>query len=157
MSIIFKYKTYSDGKDYSVPIQLSTFWGKLCLEQVKVAQTYLIKVFEMVFLYLKWNEVKVSQSCLTLCDPWTIQSLEFSRPEYWCGNLSLLQGIFPTQKSNTGLPHCRLLYWLSHIEKERKKERKREREREREREKERKKERKWSHSAVSNSLWPRGL
>ena len=31
------------------------------------------------------------------------------------GSLSLLQGIFPTQGSNPGLPHCRLiLYPLSH-------------------------------------------
>ena len=30
-------------------------------------------------------------------------------------SLSLLQGIFPTQGSNTGLPHCRwILYHLSH-------------------------------------------
>ena len=27
-------------------------------------------------------KVKVAQSCLTLCDPMTIQSMEFSRPEY---------------------------------------------------------------------------
>ena len=31
------------------------------------------------------------------------------------GSLSLLQGIFPTQRSNSGLPHCRwILYQLSH-------------------------------------------
>ena len=31
------------------------------------------------------------------------------------GNLSLLQGIFPTQRLNPGLPHCRqILYHLSH-------------------------------------------
>ena len=31
------------------------------------------------------------------------------------GSLSLLQGIFPTQGSNPGLPHCRwILYYLSH-------------------------------------------
>ena len=31
------------------------------------------------------------------------------------GSCSLLQGIFPTQGSNPGLPHCRqILYWLSH-------------------------------------------
>ena len=31
------------------------------------------------------------------------------------GSLSLLQGIFPTQGLNPGLPHCRqILYWLSH-------------------------------------------
>ena len=39
--------------------------------------------------------------------PWAIQSMEFSRPEYWSGSLSLLQGIFPTQGPNPGLPHCR--------------------------------------------------
>ena len=31
------------------------------------------------------------------------------------GSLSLLQGIFPTEGGNTGLPHCRwILYQLSH-------------------------------------------
>ena len=31
------------------------------------------------------------------------------------GSLSLLQGLFPTQESNPGLPHCRcILYQLSH-------------------------------------------
>ena len=31
------------------------------------------------------------------------------------GDLSFLQGIFPTQGSNPGLPHCRqILYQLSH-------------------------------------------
>ena len=31
------------------------------------------------------------------------------------GSLFLLQGIFPSQGSNTGLPHCRrILYQLSH-------------------------------------------
>ena len=33
------------------------------------------------------------------------------------GSLFLLQGIFPTQRSNPGLPHCRrILYQLSHKE-----------------------------------------
>ena len=27
----------------------------------------------------------VAQSCLTLWDPWTIQPMELSRPEYWSG------------------------------------------------------------------------
>ena len=31
-------------------------------------------------------KVKVAQSCLTLCNPTDyIQSMEFSRPEYWSG------------------------------------------------------------------------
>ena len=33
-------------------------------------------------MYMK---VKVNQSCPTLFDPWTIQPMEFSRPEYWSG------------------------------------------------------------------------
>ena len=45
--------------------------------------------------------------------PWIIQSMEFSRPEYWI--LSLLQGISQTQGLNPGLLHCRqILYQLSH-------------------------------------------
>ena len=49
-------------------------------------------------------KVKVTQSCLTLCKPMDyIQSLEFSRPEYWVG-------ILPSQGSNPGLPHCRWFY-----------------------------------------------
>ena len=40
--------------------------------------------------------------------------MEFSRPEYW-SEYSLLQGIFPTQGSNPGLPHGKwILYQLSH-------------------------------------------
>ena len=57
-----------------------------------------------------------SLSCVWLfATPWTIQSVEFSRPEYWSGSLSFLQRIFPTQRLNTGLPHCTwILYQLSH-------------------------------------------
>ena len=43
--------------------------------------------------------------------PWAVQSMEFSRPEYWSGKPIR----FPTQGSNPGLPHCRqILYQLSH-------------------------------------------
>ena len=45
--------------------------------------------------------------------PWTIQSMEFSSPEY--SSILSLQRIFPTQESNLGLPHCRrFLYQLRH-------------------------------------------
>ena len=58
--------------------------------------------------WLEW--VKVTQSCLTLCSPWS--SLGHNTG---VGSLSLLQGIFPTQGSNPGLLHCRwILYQLSH-------------------------------------------
>ena len=52
--------------------------------------------------------------------PWAVAyqippSMRFSRQEYWSGLHFLLQRIFPTQRSNPGLPHCkRTLYCLSH-------------------------------------------
>ena len=62
------------------------------------------------------SEVKVTQSCLTLCDPmdYTVHEIRQVRI-LELGNLSLLQGMFPTQGSNPGLLHCRrILYQLSH-------------------------------------------
>ena len=67
-----------------------------------------------VLWYVKWHESRsvVSDSLQT---PWTIHSVEFSRPEHWSGYPFPLQGIFPTQGLNQGLPHCRqILYQLSH-------------------------------------------
>ena len=61
-------------------------------------------------------KVKVSQLCPTFCDPHGLYS-PWNSPgqNMGVGSLSLLQGIFPTQGSNSGLPHCRqILYLLSH-------------------------------------------
>ena len=45
-----------------------------------------------------------------LCSPWNSPGQNAG-----VGSLSLLQGIFPTQGSNPGLPHCQwILYLLSH-------------------------------------------
>ena len=56
-------------------------------------------------------KVKVAQSCLTLC-PWNSPDQNTG-----VGSPSLLQGIFPTQGLNPGLPSCRqILYQLSHRE-----------------------------------------
>ena len=47
---------------------------------------------------------------MKLRDPWNSPGQNTG-----VGSLSLLQGIFPTQGSNPGLPHCRqILYQLSH-------------------------------------------
>ena len=60
-------------------------------------------------------KVKVTQSCPTLrphglYSPWNSPGQNTG-----VGSLSLLQGIFPTQGSNPGLPHCRwMLYQPSH-------------------------------------------
>ena len=63
----------------------------------------------------------VSQSCLTLCNPMDCSppgsSVHGDSPgkNTRVGCHALLQGIFPTQGPNTGLPHCRwILYHLSH-------------------------------------------
>ena len=63
-------------------------------------------------------KVKVTQSCLTLCDPihYTVHGILQARILEWA-DFSLLQWIFLTQGPNPGLPHCRrILYQLSHKE-----------------------------------------
>ena len=62
-------------------------------------------------------KVKVAQSCPTLCGPMDYTSSPWNSLGQNTGvdSLSLLQGIFPTQGSNPGLPHCRrILYQLRH-------------------------------------------
>ena len=61
-------------------------------------------------------KVKFAQSCLTLCDPMNYMYSPWNSPgqNTGVGSLSFLQGIFPTQGSNPGLPHCRqILYQLN--------------------------------------------
>ena len=72
---------------------------------------------------LKMHMCMLSQSYLTLCDP--MDPMECTRllcpwnsldKKTGVGCHALLQGIFPTQGSNPGLPHCRwILYPLSHL------------------------------------------
>ena len=65
--------------------------------------------------YIFWFSVLKCFCVQLFAMPWTIQSMEFSRPEYWVDSLSLLQRIFPTQGLNPGLPHYRrILYQVSH-------------------------------------------
>ena len=78
----------------------------------------LINSFVLLFLPLgskeKWKWKSLSRVWLFVT-PWTIQSRLYSRPEYWSQWPSLLQGIFPTQGLNIGLPHCRqILHPLNH-------------------------------------------
>ena len=68
----------------------------------------------MVINILKWKWNSLSHVWLLvthgLYSPWNSPG---QNPGV--GSLSLLQGIFPTQGSNPGLPHCRwVLYQLSH-------------------------------------------
>ena len=72
-------------------------------------------------LYLFIILCLVAQSCPALCHPMDCRppgsSVSGDSPgkNTGVGCHSLLQGIFPTQGSNPGLPHCRwILYRLSH-------------------------------------------
>ena len=67
-------------------------------------------------MFLNLGEAKVAQSRPTLLyyrrdySPWNSPGKNAG-----VGSLSFLQGIFPTQGLNPGLPHCRqILYQLSH-------------------------------------------
>ena len=60
-----------------------------------------------------------SESCSVVSDSWRLHGLYSPRnssgQDTGVGSLSLLQGIFPTQGLNPGLPHCRpILYQLSY-------------------------------------------
>ena len=100
-----------------------TFGGINCSLDTVLATSYKSAFFFLICSYfhffvklyshLMWKSLSRVRLFAT---PWTIQSMEFSRPENTgVGSLSLLQGIFPTQGSNPGLPHCRwILYQLSH-------------------------------------------
>ena len=60
-------------------------------------------------------KVKVTQLCLTLRPHRLFSPWNFLSQNTGVGHRSLLQGIFPTQRLNPGLPHCRwILYQLSH-------------------------------------------
>ena len=50
------------------------------------------------------DKVKVTQSCLILCDPMDYTVHGILQQNTGVGSLSLLQGTFPTQGSNPGLP-----------------------------------------------------
>ena len=61
-------------------------------------------------------KVKVTQSCLTFCNPmdYTVHAILHSRILEWVA-FPFSRGFFPIQGSNSGFPHCRqILYQLSH-------------------------------------------
>ena len=63
--------------------------------------------------YTDWKPL----SCVWLfANPWTTQSMKFSKPEYWSGVVcAFSRKSSQTQGSNPGLLHCRqILYQLSH-------------------------------------------
>ena len=57
---------------------------------------------QIIFFYISWSEVKWSRSV-----PWTLHPWDSPGKNTRVGYHFLLQGIFPTQGLNLGLPHWR--------------------------------------------------
>ena len=100
------------------PIPLLTMWSSrvFCFLICKINNIHAVDHFKVILYAL--GEVKVTQSCPTLCNPLdsTVHGILQARMLEWIA-VPLLQGTFPTQGSNPGLPHCRqILYQLSHRE-----------------------------------------
>ena len=92
---------------------LFRFWRERLLPQMAVHST---SVPSDKLLGKLFSEVKVAQSCLTLCDPmdYTVHRILQAGILEWVA-FPFSGGIFPTQGSNLGLPHCRWIpYQLSH-------------------------------------------
>ena len=120
---IWKYQT-------TLPVSWETYmWDKkrqLELD-MEVNSSKLVMEYKAVYChpaYLPYMQSGVewkSLSCVQLfATTWTATcqaplSMGFSKQEHWSGLPYPFQGIFPTQKSNPSLLHCRqILYCLSH-------------------------------------------
>ena len=77
---------------------------------------------KIIFAYYPSDHERVSHSVVSdsFGPPWTVahhalQSMEFSRHEYESGVPFHSPGVFPTERVNVGVLHCRqILYYLSH-------------------------------------------
>ena len=104
LSISFQFHLYTDN--------FQTHVSTSHLFRLKVA-------LDMSFILWVW--CLVSQSCPALCDhmdcspPGSSVHGDSASKKTVVGSHALLQGIFPTQELNPGLPHCRqILYYLRH-------------------------------------------
>ena len=96
---------------------ISTTFDFFSMRPVFLLCLLFFSCFNFLFYIGKKVKVKVTQSYLTLCDPMDciVQSWNSLGQNTRVDGISLLQGIFPTQRSNPGLPHCRqILYHQSH-------------------------------------------
>ena len=91
---------------------LASMWNEC---NCTVLWTFIVHTMNNIGIVLlwDWNDFffKVTQSCLTLCDPMDYTVWNSLGQNTGVGSLSLLQGIFPTQGLNPGLPHCRWILY----------------------------------------------
>ena len=71
-----------------------------------------IKYNKLVWKRLYTVKVKVAQSCPNLCECMDYSPWNSPGQNVGVGSLSLLQGMFPSQGSNAGLPVWKRLYTL---------------------------------------------
>ena len=104
--------------------KLNYCWFTICISFTCTAQWFRVfcRLYSIIGYYKILGIISFSfffEGCSVMSDslwphglyiPWNSPG-----QNTWVGSLSLLQGIFPSQGSNPGLPHCRwILYQLSH-------------------------------------------
>ena len=95
-------------------INITLSWKTSYLKESLLSDQTFISIFIFSVLLqrsISFTEkvmMKVVQSCPTLCKPvdYTVHGMNSLGQNTGVGGLSLLQGIFPTQGWNPGLPHC---------------------------------------------------
>ena len=75
---------------FSNELALCIRWSKYWSFSISPSNEYSVLIFFRIDWFdiyeVKWrSEVKVAYSCQIFATPWAIQSMEFSRPEYWNG------------------------------------------------------------------------
>ena len=120
-----------EGMESDAQMEESTFVGKASVTQSQERWRYVSRYKERWRYVSRYKgscavfntECLSAQCCVILCDSMdcspSSSSVHGDSPgkNYWRALLchALLQGIFPTQESNPGLPHCgQILYQLSH-------------------------------------------
>ena len=100
-------KMWSTGEGKGYPLLCSG------LENSSYFCFYIIYILSLYICL--WTLCLFTQLCLTVCDPIDSSHGDSLGKNTGMSYQALLQGIFPTQGLNPGLPHCRwILYHLSH-------------------------------------------
>ena len=101
------------GEGTGYPLQyscLENLYGQRILVLTKWLSTHRLWIYIWILWKWKWLSVSDSLRPHGLYSPWNSPGQNTGE-----GSLSLLHGVFPTQGSNPGLPHCKgILYQLTH-------------------------------------------
>ena len=113
-SLVFTGKEYTSksGKNLLVKNESGLFPSSYSLRPLFLKVS--LSKFPLKYLEKNWKLELLSRVRL-FTTPWTIQSMEFSRLEYWTGMPFPSPGYLPNPGIEPSLPHCRwIIYHLSH-------------------------------------------